>query len=64
MPHRPATQIHHPGTRQEPTRFVLDRGMAGDLLDLHVALAPCVLGYAEIGTALEHQATVENRYVP
>jgi len=31
------------------TRFVLERGMAGDLLDLHVALAPCVIGYAEIG---------------
>ena len=30
------------------TRFVLERGMAGDLLDLHVALAPCVIGYAEI----------------
>lgn len=35
------------------TRFVLDRGMAGDLLDLHVALAPCVVGYAEIGRRLE-----------
>lgn len=34
------------------TRYVLDCGMAGDLLDLHVALAPCVIGYAEIGTAL------------
>ncbi len=34
------------------TRFVLDAGMAGDLLDLLVALAPCVLGYAEIGTWL------------
>ena len=34
------------------TRFVLDCGAAGDLLDLHVALAPCVVGYAEIGTAL------------
>ena len=34
------------------TRFVLDCGMSGDLLDLHVALAPCVLGYAEIGRAL------------
>src|ERR1044072_6526434 len=31
------------------TRFVLDCGAAGDLLDLHVALAPCVIGYAEIG---------------
>ncbi len=34
------------------TRFVLDTGMAGDLLDLLVALAPCVMGYAEIGTWL------------
>lgn len=31
------------------TRFVIDRGMAGDLLDLQVALAPCVVGYAEVG---------------
>lgn len=34
------------------TRFVLDCGMSGDLLDLHVALAPCVVGYAEIGRKL------------
>ena len=34
------------------TRFVLERGMAGDVLDLHVALAPCVLGYGEIGKRL------------
>lgn len=34
------------------TRFVLDAGMAGDLLDLHVALSPCVLGYAEIARTL------------
>ncbi|GGE53630.1 hypothetical protein GCM10007276_33340 [Agaricicola taiwanensis] len=34
------------------TRFVLDCGMAGDLLDLHVTLAPCVIGYAEIGAKL------------
>ena len=31
------------------TRFVLDRGLAGDRLDLEVALAPCVVGYAVIG---------------
>jgi thiaminase/transcriptional activator TenA len=30
------------------TRFVLDRGVAGDRLDLEVALAPCVVGYAEV----------------
>jgi thiaminase/transcriptional activator TenA len=34
------------------TRYVLEAGTAGDLLDLHVALAPCIVGYAEIGTAL------------
>lgn len=28
------------------TRFVLDRGLAGDRLDLEVALAPCIVGYA------------------
>lgn len=46
------------------TRFVLDRGMAGDLLDLQVALTPCVLGYAEIGIALQHHATADNPYAP
>jgi thiaminase/transcriptional activator TenA len=39
------------------TRFVLDRGMAGDLLDLHVALAPCIVGYAEIGRWLDADAS-------
>jgi len=34
------------------TRFVLDCGAAGDLLDLNVVLAPCVIGYAEIGRKL------------
>jgi thiaminase/transcriptional activator TenA len=34
------------------TRFVLERGLAGDLLDLHVALAPCIVGYAEIASSL------------
>ena len=43
------------------TRFVLERGLSGDILDLHVALAPCVVGYAEIGASLA--AGVEgNRY--
>tara|TARA_Y100001934_G_scaffold214644_1_gene254293 strand:- start:5188 stop:5868 length:681 start_codon:yes stop_codon:yes gene_type:complete len=30
------------------TRFVLETGLAGDALDLHTALSPCVIGYAEI----------------
>jgi thiaminase (transcriptional activator TenA) len=41
------------------TRYVLERGMAGDVLDLHVALAPCMCGYADIGKRLgEDPATV------
>ncbi|MDB5617334.1 thiaminase II [Tardiphaga sp.] len=34
------------------TRYVLDTGMRGDLLGLKVALAPCVIGYAEIAKRL------------
>ena len=30
------------------TRFLLERGLAGDRLDLEVALAPCIVGYAVI----------------
>ena len=39
------------------TRFVLDAGHSGDLLDLLAALAPCVMGYGEIGTTLKSSAT-------
>ena len=42
------------------TRFVLDRGLAGDRLDLEVALAPCVVGYAEI--AAERMADPQTRH--
>lgn len=34
------------------TSYVLDMGVRGDLLALKVALAPCVIGYAEIATRL------------
>jgi thiaminase/transcriptional activator TenA len=47
------------------TRYVLDTGMRGDLLALKVALAPCVIGYAEIATRLAAAAgggTAENPY--
>ena len=37
------------------TRYVLERGHAGDLLDLLVTLAPCVMGYGEIGARLGRQ---------
>jgi thiaminase/transcriptional activator TenA len=42
------------------TRFVLDRGLAGDRLDLEIALAPCVIGYAEI--AAERMADPATRH--
>src|SRR5882757_9368637 len=42
------------------TRFVLDRGLAGDRLDLEVSLAPCVIGYAEI--AAERMADPATRH--
>ena len=47
------------------TRYVLERGLAGDALDLAVALAPCIVGYAEIGvwlTAPGGPATGGNPY--
>ena len=34
------------------TRFVLATGYGGDFLDLMAALAPCVIGYGEIGATL------------
>ncbi len=34
------------------TRYVLERGMSGDILDLYTALSPCSVGYAEIGQRL------------
>ncbi|MGQ0333719.1 thiaminase II [Halomonas elongata] len=34
------------------TRYVLDTGSRGDLLDLHVALSPCLVGYGEIANWL------------
>ncbi|GMG82416.1 thiaminase II [Paralimibaculum aggregatum] len=41
------------------TRYVLDAGHSGDLLDLLAALAPCVLGYGEIGARLGREPHAE-----
>lgn len=41
VPEAPANMLY--------TRYVLDVGQSGDLLELLTALAPCFLGYAEIG---------------
>ena len=35
------------------TRYVLDQGQQGDILDLHVALLPCMVGYAEIANRIK-----------
>lgn len=44
------------------TRYVLDVGIQGDLLDLHVALSPCVVGYWEIGMSLAQKTDISNPY--
>jgi len=38
------------------TRYVLEAGYSGDFLDLLAALAPCVLGYGDIGARLLREA--------
>lgn len=38
------------------TRYVLDTGNRGDLLDLHVALAPCLVGYGQVAQWLNSRS--------
>lgn len=47
------------------TRYVIDRGLAGDILDLEVALVPCSVGYAEVALRIladPHRKVVGNPY--
>ena len=50
------------------TRYVLDTGNRGDLLDLHVALAPCLVGYGRIAQWLNSRSETvrgeQNPYDP
>lgn len=46
------------------TRFVSDAGISGDLLDLLVALTPCVMGYGEIGRRLAETSDPATPYRP
>jgi len=49
------------------TRFVIGCGLSGDLLDLKVALSPCVIGYAVIARRLAAQPgalDAANPYAP
>lgn len=53
------------GTEEKPqniayTRYVLDAGHSGDFLDLLAALAPCVMGYGEIGARLGTTASSDS----
>lgn len=38
------------------TRYVLDTGNRGDVLDMHVALAPCLVGYGQISDWLNSRS--------
>jgi thiaminase/transcriptional activator TenA len=44
------------------TRYVLELGYSGDFLDLLSALAPCVLGYGEIGLNLQNSNPKTSMY--
>lgn len=45
------------------TRYVLEKGLSGDFLDLIVSLAPCIFGYGEIGARLS-SGTFHKNYEP
>ncbi|MEM7470523.1 MAG: thiaminase II [Pseudomonadota bacterium] len=44
------------------TRYVMDAGLQGDFLDLMAALAPCVMGYGEIGVRLADTKAADTPY--
>ncbi|WP_439258127.1 thiaminase II [Lonepinella sp. BR2271] len=44
------------------TRYVLDCGITGGLAELYAAIAPCAIGYAEIGLRLKQQSAPNNPY--
>ena len=42
------------------TRFVLEAGTSGDALDLHTALSPCVIGYADIARRITEDPATQH----
>jgi len=44
------------------TRYVMDAGLQGDFLDMMAALAPCVIGYGEIGLRLAATKAADTPY--
>ena len=42
------------------SRYLLDTAMSGTLVELYAAIAPCLMGYAEIGQHLKDKTTITN----
>lgn len=47
------------------SRYILDAAMSGSLAELYAAIAPCLMGYGEIGKRIKEQSfIVDNPYQP
>ena len=47
------------------SRYILDAAMSGSLAELYAAIAPCLMGYGEIGKSIKEQGFVAgNPYQP
>jgi thiaminase/transcriptional activator TenA len=44
------------------TNYVMEVGNKGDILDLFIALSPCIIGYGEIGYELKKKKLHKNSY--
>lgn len=45
------------------SRYILDAAMSGSLADLYAAIAPCLMGYGEIGKSIKEQGFIaDNPY--
>ena len=47
------------------SRYILDAAMSGSLAELYAAIAPCLMGYGEIGKLIKQQGFItDNPYQP
>ena len=47
------------------SRYILDAAMSGSLAELYAAIAPCLMGYGEIGKRIKEQGFIaDNPYQP
>jgi thiaminase/transcriptional activator TenA len=42
------------------SRYILDAAMSGSLAELYAAIAPCLMGYGEIGKRIKEQGFIDN----